>query len=448
MDVKNLLKGIAVIIDNQINDEESDIAKIKQNIEKNNIPVATYSDIPDCEVIGALSHASFIVLDWDFYNESLIHEDLTERLMIPNELKEEKQQELINFIQKILEKIFVPIFVFTALNPEGVIETLTEENILSGDKPNRVFVKQKTAVSSEQELFDSMSEWLKNMPSVYILKEWEKVIQGIKDEMFLELYKYSPNWVTIIWDMLKKDSIEYEFEFGSFITKNLINRINKYNFSEEYFKGTFTKTDKELSNIIERERYLEYNSQPEQAYTGDLFKEVKDGKPTYYLNIRAQCDLARRGNADLYVLKGRILNSADIIIEDVKITSQGELVFGKNNVYTLDQIKEFCLNAQEDQENSKLMELNNKFQLHRNKIFFRQGEIFEKKPEAIIAYVDGGKIIKFRLDLLIKQFKDLKDKRIGRILPPYINRIQQKCSQYIVRDGVMPIPEQLFHDIV
>ncbi|MDD2433531.1 MAG: hypothetical protein PHX01_07615, partial [Clostridia bacterium] len=424
MDIKNLFNGIAVIIDNEINDDNSDIAKIKKNIEKNNIPVATYCDIPDCEVIGALSHASFIVLDWDYYNDSSILEDPTERLMIPSGLKEEKQKEVTNFIKRMLEKIFVPIFIFTALNPEGVTESLKEEKILISDRPNRVFIKQKTAVSSEQELFDSMSEWLKNIPSAYVLKEWEKEVQRAKDEMFLELYRYSPNWVIIIWDMLKKDSIENEFEFGSFITKNLINRVNQYNFSEEYLKGNFSPTQKELFEIIERERYIEYSNQPEQAYTGDLFKETINGKAKYYLNVRAQCDLARDRKVELYLLTGRLLNPEDIVTEDIRITSQGDLIFGKNNAYKLDKINEICDKAQKDCDNSELIELNEKFQTHRNKIFFGHGEILEKKPEVIMACVDGGQIIKFRLDLCVKKFKDIKDKRIGRILPPYINRIQ------------------------
>ena len=58
--------------------------------------------------------------------------------------------------------------------------------------------------------------------------------------------------------------------------------------------------------------------------------------------------------------------------------------------------------------------------------------------------MDNGKIIKFRMDLVIRKFREIKDKRIGRVLPPYITRIDQKCSQYIVREGTMPIPREIF----
>lgn len=41
-------------------------------------------------------------------------------------------------------------------------------------------------------------------------------------------------------------------------------------------------------------------------------------------------------------------------------------------------------------------------------------------------------------------FAELKDKRIGSVLPPYITRIQQKCSQHIIREETMPIPREIF----
>ena len=78
-------------------------------------------------------------------------------------------------------------------------------------------------------------------------------------------------------------------------------------------------------------------------------------------------------------------------------------------------------------------------------MFFNRGELLERKPEIILACVDDGKIIKFEIDLMVKPFSELKDKRIGRVLPPYITRIQQKCSQHIVREGTMPIPREIFN---
>ena len=46
-------------------------------------------------------------------------------------------------------------------------------------------------------------------------------------------------------------------------------------------------------------------------------------------------------------------------------------------------------------------------------------------------------------DIEIKEFQKDKDKRVGRLLPPYITRIQQKWAHYVVRTGVLPVPENV-----
>ena len=63
-----------------------------------------------------------------------------------------------------------------------------------------------------------------------------------------------------------------------------------------------------------------------------------------------------------------------------------------------------------------------------------------------MACIEGEQAIKFQLDIIPINYSELKDVRKGRLLPPYITRIQQKCSQYIVREGVMPIPCDLFNN--
>ena len=59
------------------------------------------------------------------------------------------------------------------------------------------------------------------MPSVYVLKEWDRVLSKTRNAMFNEFYTYSPNWAQIIWDMLKEDSIDSQQEFGNFVTRSL-----------------------------------------------------------------------------------------------------------------------------------------------------------------------------------------------------------------------------------
>ena len=433
MDVEKLFNGIAVIIDNEIEEKTSAIYKIKELIEAKNIPVAVFSEIPQLEVIPALASASFVILDWDYTNGALEIEE-GERLTIAGTLAESEESRLIEFIKKLLSDVFVPIFIFTAKQTSTVIDSLKEASLWDDAKTNRIFIKQKIDVDTEDELFSAITEWIKKMPSAYVLKEWERVLRETQNAMFNEFYSYSPNWAQIIWNMLKEDSIENQQEFGDFVTRSLQNRIQNYSFDEASIQSDTPPNIEELRKVVEGERYLSYVEQPAQAYTGDLFK---DGSK-YYLNIRAQCSLAREEDPVLYCIRGKKLKSKDIVSEDIRLTTERELVFSAKKHFSLDQMCEICQDAE------KLAEFNRHFSKHRNSIFFRKGTILERDDKVIIGCVAGEEAIQFDMDLEVLNFNAWKDKRIGKILPPYITKIQQKCAVNMVREGVTPLPKELF----
>mgnify|MGYP000877529284 FL=1 len=364
MDVEKLFQGIAVIFDDEISDSTSTIYKIKENIQRKNIPVAVYDKMPRPEIIPSLSNASFVILDWDYTNSKLDIES-SERLSIPTEFKTEQEQNLIQFISKLLCEVFIPVFIFTSKSVDSIKETLRDADLWNDNKENRIFIKQKNDISSDDQLFGAIEEWLKAMPSVYVLKEWEKKISKSKDAMFLELYGYSPNWVKIIWDMLKEDTVENHREFGEFVTRNLNNRIESYAFDEDIIGAQRDISPEELRCVVEGERYLVYDTQPEQAYTGDLFQ---DGDK-YYLNIRAQCDISRMGecgkyNPLLYCIEGKKLRSKDIVTDDIRMTTEGALIFGNGKDFSLEKMSEICKN------DAELQKFNKNFAKHRNSIFF------------------------------------------------------------------------------
>lgn len=265
MEVESLFKGIAVIIDDEINKSGTSIYGIKKLIEEKNIPVLAYSYIPQIGIVEALTNISFIILDWE-YLENPIQQNVEERILLPDTLHDDTEGKLIEFIRSILTQVFVPTFIFTGRDPDKIKERLKENDLWSDSHPNRIFIKQKSDLDSEQKLFSAIENWVKEMPSVYVLKEWEKVINQTKNNMFLELYGYSPNWSKIIWEVLKEDSIDNQYEFGEFVTRSFVNRINEYNFDENCLNTNKEISQSELAIIIQGERYIEYSKQPVQAY--------------------------------------------------------------------------------------------------------------------------------------------------------------------------------------
>lgn len=440
-----MFSGIAVIIDNEVDEKETPIYKIRTNIVNSNIPVVAYNNIPSAETVESLKNVSFIILDWNFLDEPIGEADEALMGLIgASELKNQKQEELIGFIKLLLDELFVPVFVFSGVDIGEVEDALSEKGLYHKGKANRIFVKSKSEVESEEQLFQCIEEWLMKMPSIYAMKEWDSVFQTTKNSMFREWYQYAPQWVSVIWNMLKADSCEVQDEFGEFLTRNIVNRIQAFHFEEALFAMEGKSDVEELRKVIERERYIEYSENtPEQAYTGDLFKDSK----SYYLNIRAQCDLSRKDDTvNLYLIKGKELRDKDIVTEDIHFVSEGQLRF-PNKAYTLEKIQKICRSATDEENGTtdELQQLNMQFRKYRNLVFFNRGELLEKKPEIVLACIDNGKIIKFEIDLIIKTFAEIKNMRIGRVLPPYITRIQQKCSQHIVREGTMPIPREIFN---
>lgn len=78
----------------------------------------------------------------------------------------------------------------------------------------------------------------------------------------------------------------------------------------------------------------------------------------------------------------------------------------------------------------------------------REGEFIEKINHAIVPCIDNGKIIEFLFrDLKTKKWNSIKDNRIGRLLPPYINRIQQRYALYLHREGLPRTPDMAVCDV-
>ena len=73
---------------------------------------------------------------------------------------------------------------------------------------------------------------------------------------------------------------------------------------------------------------------------------------------------------------------------------------------------------------------------------YKYGQLKEIESQVIIFPIDSGKAIDFRFKSLeIKKWGDIKNTRIGRILPPQIDRIQQRYAHYLIRYGLSRIPE-------
>ena len=230
MNVKELLRGIIVVVDDQIEEDASEISKILSTLKEDKFPVVTYEDVPDEEVIQSLSSASMVILDWEFKNRKTVGEmgnmtiDEISRIKIG-----ELSNPIISFIKILLDKIFVPIFIFTN-KTTSEIETALEQDNLKEQIGKRILIKQKNDLEGEK-LYTEIENWFKNNPSAYAVKEWDIIAKKNRNDMFITLYESSSNWSKDIWNAVKEDSkkgVNTNYEFGDFITRNYVNRFISY----------------------------------------------------------------------------------------------------------------------------------------------------------------------------------------------------------------------------
>jgi hypothetical protein len=395
--MEKLFSGVAVIIDDEVNDSSANINKIIAQIEAAKIPVLKYTALPEGDIVGHFQNLSFLLLDWRLIKDNVSNEEIQEGVTIPDGLQEYDATENLAFIESLNQNCFCPVFIFTNEDTSSIDTKLKEKGLVADDRPSNLFVQSKSDIQEEGTLFNKVSEWLKETPSIYVLKEWEKEYQSCKTKLFSELHSINPSWPTIMWKNFEADGANKSLEMGELISRNLHSRMTPFEFKNDILDKESNVPRGELRKVLEGERFLKSTSLHDKDIgTGDLFKEEYqdngETKVRYYLNIRAQCDLVRDDDPNLFLLSGYIL----------------------------------AQNAKGKIQN----------------ISFNQGQYLEKPNHAVVAFIDDGKIIEFKFsDFAIKTWSEIKTTRTGRLLPPYINRIQQRYSLYMQRQGLPRIPD-------
>lgn len=381
-DIVQLFSGIGVVIDEAIHDDNqtpNGIQKIVQSIESKHIPLLQFEDLPDDEVISKLYSISFLILDWN----------LSGVQPIPKATIDDN----IVFLKKLKEICFIPLFIFSDEDPHTIEVTLSENGITAENSP--IFIKKKDELDTVEKLFGEIESWLKTTPSIYVLKEWEKATVEAKTKMLWALSATHPAWPKILMTSIKKDGGNQEMELIDMLQSNLKYRLSYPSLDINLIKQQKTDgiTRKELRQILECERFIPSSSLPNHPFAGDVFI-IGD---VYYVNIRPDCDIIRdaeKDNKNMYLLSCKI-------VDETKINADVE-----------------------------------------DRIVFDSGEFIEKNNCCFIAFVKGNILQLSLKELTTLPWNDIKDKRIGRILPPYITKIQQKYSAYLQRQGLPRIPKE------
>lgn len=393
MDDKNLFDGIGIVIDDHVFKGEEYNDKILQLVNflenKKHLPLVKYDKLPEDIDMNALMTVKFLLLDWDL---SGLNDDFGLPIQTPM-LKKNAIFANVEFIKKITKSIVVPIFIFSNDSVDDIKNKLIEEKILTdnNDVSFPIFIKSKSDLFDENGdciMFELVNDWVKSTSSIYVIHKWKAAYSNAINNMALELGKTTTSWPNVLWTTFKTDGVNPSEEIATVINQNVLARVQPVIFNEQILNDIKPCDNKILMDILSKQRFIENDNISESSSTGDLYKEKKD----YYLNIRPFCDcVGRDGVNEIYLIKGSILS--------------------QNKVKTL---------------------------------FKRDyGNFSEQSNTAIVGPINS-KCIEFRFkNILIKDYKDFKDKRIGRIIPPFITHITQKYGLYVHRQGLPRIPTEI-----
>jgi len=395
----SLFHGIAVVIDDEIEVAGSGILELKTQIEAAGCHVVPMSKLPESASIANLREVAFFVLDWNLYGQSLKVAEGEAPVAAPAGLKKENTRQAIEFLKKLKGVCVAPVFVFTNEDVADVEEQIKKHPELhtAGD-PSHILVKSKGDVKNAG-IFEVLSTWMKQAPSVYVLKKWERAYASAKNELFNDFYAKSVHWPLVLWNTYKEDHVPPSAELGSLIGRNLQSRMIPFDFDLDSFDSALKALEKDESKnraavikVLEGERFLPKNRlHGDVLAPGDVFK--KSG--SYYVNIRPECDCIAHAGEVQTEIKAYLLKGSKIT--DTKIVDR----FSK-----------------------------------------KYGTISELDTESVVFGMSGATTVSFQFgELLVEASGGWMEHRIGRLLSPYLTRLQQRYSAYLQRPGLSRIPK-------
>lgn len=378
------LASTALVIDDEIFDEKSTISNIVKKLEEKGTLF-----IKKKELIGSidsLSNISFIILDWDLFQ--LEQEGLSPEITIGGELSKSRKAEIISFIKKVVEKFFIPIFVFSRENIDMIKGELEKEDIIKHSiECKKLFLSNKSYLKDEQ-VITALNNWLNDFMAVYTYKIMEESISMAKHHFFNEMFDCNPNWPCHVYQTLKKDNpVDINSDFQDFLLTALTSTIDPIVFNNEGFERAINLNSTEIIKIYSKIKFMYYkDNMVIGPHPGDVY--VSNDDSDYYINISASCDMREK---KYFFIKG----------EPCEKTREK-----KNNNYI---IKKF---------------------LDKNAVVFCFRKTKIERPTS------NYNQITISIDDKNKTYN-----RKGRLLSPYINAIQEQYSYYIARTGVLRDPD-------
>ena len=386
MDTKELMAGIAVVIDDQLDSEKDDlIDRIVGWFEREwKLPFVKLGELPtEQQWPNLLQAASFVLLDWRLWGEGG-----------GDALRASTIRDIVQFLKAARESL-VPVFIFTNESADDVISELPQDVYEEpGSGRSFVFVKRKLDIWSEESVdVETLDGWVHGNASVYALRMWGRALASAKSELFQKMRDRSVDWPRVFWKSYLDDGADPSSSLTNLINDSLVGRMPLDLFEGKHLGGGHGEVSgDELRGLIAEASFRDGGFlPPDEIKCGDLYET--DDRKKYLLNLRPDCDCIPRNGSS---------------VDDV-------------NVY--------CV------EGEKLKP----GEVHK---LFKKGHFEERVFQSFVfAVVDGESILFSFKELAVLKYSDVKGRRAGRLLHPFVTRVQQRYALYVQRQALPRIPD-------
>ena len=375
-----LLKSTAVVIDDEIDSPESNISKLITKLETEGVLFVKLKDIKDD--ISAFTNVSFIILDWKL-------ENINQTFGVGGSaLGNFYRERVVEFIKKITQTFYIPILIFSAESVDLIKSCLENDvSLKHAMETGRISIYNKAELLSRN-VKGQLNLWLKHNQSAQLFKHLDKLIKSTEHKFFNEFDLCNPRWPNFVYNTIEKDKpVDIDGEFQEFLLSSFFSRIQIEKFESKFLKRC-KLIPQDILKIYSSIKFLSYDtSLPDGAYSGDLYRgELPDAQDKYIINITAACDI-RKGKC--LIIKGRCAST--------------------NNFDKVDKVSEHTV-FHINNHDSIVFNFNNYERLKLNNI-----------NELVVS--------------------NIKYKRIGRLLHPYITNLQDRFSRFIIRRGSTKNPK-------
>ncbi len=391
----NLCTGPVVVIDNGIGRGDK-IDTLIKNIESNGLCVIKITSLDEARhKVQSLSHTNFILLDWLMFDEL---DEMPIGVVGGSTKETENEQEMVEFITHLRERTISPIFILTAYDVDTIHEILLEKKIVTEQDNNIIFIENKSNLFLDPTLIiNKIEEWIQSSSHVYFSMWWLNELLRNNSSVFWDLYKLDSQWPSLLYSSLKIDTKEPLLLVTQLFPNIIFSEFNYNLFSKDKIDNAPETINSNqinsLKNIYRRIMFTDKEIE-KSIVPGDIYKVNN----RYFINIRPECDTTSRadqedGNIDLYLLRGKKAERRNITCDP------------------------------------------------------KYG-ILEKEDQLVLLFLDRKNAVVFnKKELIIKKYHEIKEKKICRLVPPYITRMQHSYSSYIGRYGVPSFHKDILHEM-